>query len=150
MARIFSKLPYLKKDILWAILITGILFLTGSPVLTLPWVNNVIFVIFAFIVWRKKTALDNKNNFILSAGRVFSLNALIVILFFLIAPLFSNLQILAELLFDSVRLSLFLGVIIYALQYYIFTLWGKRYDFKAQKKLIFIELAGLILIQFIG
>lgn len=145
---ILDSLPYLKKDILWVLVLVAIFFLIGRSTLTFPEINNIIFIIFAFIVWRKKNLLNNKGNSILSVGRVLSLNAFVVILFFLIYPLLSNLQLLTELIFDKLRLVLLLGLIIYALQYYLFTLWKTKYDFKTQKKLIFIELAGLIIIYF--
>jgi hypothetical protein len=34
---------------------------------------------------------------------------------------------------------------VYVLQYYIFTLWGEKLDFKVQWKLILLEFAGMIL-----
>lgn len=150
-----KKLPYLKKDIVWAIGL-GILFiLAGKASFSLPDVNNILFVIFALIAWKMKKQLNNEMNFVLSVGRVFSLLTVIAILYsfglvfsYIFQPL--GMAFVSTLLFTPLRLFMAFGLIVYTLQYYIFSLWKTELNFKYQKKLILIEITGLILIFLIG
>ena len=150
----FKKIPDLNKDLLWAGCLAVILVLAGRPFLGFPLVNYIIFLIFAFMTWRD-IKVNNEMNFILTTGRVFVLLSIISILaplVILISSVFTpvGIQRIASSLVDPVRLMLWLGLIVYGLQYYIFTLWKRELNFKTQKNLIFLEIAGLALLYIIG
>lgn len=155
MKNLLSKLPYLKKDILWAVALVILFILAGSPTLTIPWVHNIIFVVFVAIAWKKKSQLKNEHSFILSVGRVFSLMTIIAVLFSFLLLFYNifqsnNMAYLFGIFFVPIRFFLIFAAVIYALQYYIFSLWKTELNFKVQKKLILLELVGIILIFLIG
>jgi hypothetical protein len=183
-----SKLPYLKKDIIWAIVllvlymfVNGIfygLFLifpqtvkflpaisgfynqaVGSLPAIFPFspmvlasftaiftsfsmINNILFTIFAFLSLRKKEP-SKAMSFILTIGRVFSLYKIIETLIVDIFN-FRMYSVLSPMLL-LLLLSQMFELAVYVLQYYIFTLWGEKLDFKVQWKLILLEFAGMIL-----
>jgi hypothetical protein len=152
---LLKKFPYLKKDILWAVALVILFLLVGSPTLTLPWVHNIIFIVFAIAAWKKKSQFNNKHSSILSVGRVFSLMTIIAVLFSFVLQIYyifqsNNAAYLSGIFFVPIRFFLIFAVAIYALQYYIFSLWKTEFNFIDQKKLIILELIGIILIIFIG
>lgn len=137
--KVFSKLPYLKKDFLWAIGIVVFLILVGSPRFSHAGINNVLFVIFAILAWRKFKGASNMFKFSLAVGRIASLLCvlqgivaiiIIVIIAFSISNIFLNL------------LTFFL----YSLQYYVYSIWSNDFVFSKYKNLILLEIIGFFVV----
>lgn len=152
---LLRKFPYLKKDILWAVGLVIFFLLCGSPTLTLPWVHNIAFIVFVILAWKKKTKFSNELNSLLSVGRVFSLMSIIAVLLSFIILFYSvfqsnNMAYLFTLLFVPIRLFMIFALAVYSVQYYIFSLWITNINFTNQKKIILLELAGMVLLLIIG
>lgn len=152
---LLKKFPYLKKDILWVIGIIVIFILVGSPVLSRPEINNIIFVVFSILAWKKKNKLSNTMTNVLSIGRIFSLLTFTVIIFYFVFAIFtavqtSNISVIPILLFDKSHLFMLYGLFLYLLQYYIFSAWKTEFSFKPNKNLILIELSGMAIMFLIS
>lgn len=152
---LLKKFPYLKKDILWVIGIIVIFLLVGSPFLSRPEINNIIFVIFSILAWKKRNKLSNTIINALSIGRIFSLLTFTVIFFYFVFPIFtavqtSNISMIPILLFDKIHLFMLSILFLYLLQYYIFSAWKTEFGFRQYKNLILIELSGLAIMFLIS
>lgn len=148
MRNIFRQgIKYLKKDLLFALLIIGLLILTGSPMLNLGGFNYVLFWIIVFVLWKSKRV----NLRFLAVTRVLQLVSVLspVILFlFTISRLNSN---SVKIIFVSL-----IGFLLQSAFYYLLVVWtkllkeGQQIQISKYKKPLLILGITLVIFLFFG
>lgn len=141
--------PFLIKDLIIAVLIVGLLILTGAPFMDSRGINTVLFFIVVLTLWKFKRT----NSFLLSATRVLQMVNLVGAI---VGLAFYGL-VAKQLTYQSLKLPLVmvLGFILQGFMYYYLSIWskllknGKEIDLSLYKKpLIIISIALGVFILF--
>lgn len=138
---------YLKKDLLFAVLIIAILIFTGSPTLNLGGFNYVLFWIIVFILWKTKKV----NLRFLTITRVLQLVSVL-------SPVALFIFTISRLNDNSIKIifiSLF-GFLLQSTFYYLLAVWTKLLKEKQDiqiskyKRPLFIIGIMLVIFMFFG